>query len=516
MISRQPSPNVPSELKSQFTKGSVVPLIGAGISKSLRLSGGQNPVPDKQELFQLLINSMESQSSNWNIDQLRVFEEIQSAGFKDEYFKIIEQDFLGDQAYRAVITKALLDNKDEIKRSMVQRLLRVLNFDFFLTTNYDRFLETFVAPSFKTITPFDIPDINRMRDSLNFSKSNILKIHGDILAPETITSDNYFSLLEESEIDTSAYQSLLEIIFKERSVLFLGYSFMSRDGFIDYLLSLDKANFNTHFALIPDENESDFEIERREEIFNALNIEALIYKPDQVHSQVWEFLAELSADKPSEELEYSWRKSYLPEDRISYLEKQLSLEKESISVRYFTPTLTNAISTIEFLENFNPKNSDVDSRVKSAMINRRNNLFKMIEKGEEVRILFLKTEFDKSLIDISSNLLDRYKLLLRTMKFPNLEVRLLPDWTAKDLEKEENSFALLFSPRNLDRDKQFSDVSMAFASQATVASFRLHFLERNTDFVFEKVLDFERFWSVGMTESETQAYIAWKIENLEE
>ncbi len=100
------------------------------------------------------------------------------------------------------------------------------------------------------------------------------------------------------------------------------------------------------------------------------------FEPDEDYSQVWEFISYLNIGKRDEPVVgKKWAQWYSWNQRHEYLLRQLDFEKISGSIKFLTPTLTNAIATDEHLRiKCRPKYKENETEVMTRMFDRRNKL----------------------------------------------------------------------------------------------------------------------------------------------
>ncbi|MDX2078745.1 MAG: SIR2 family protein [bacterium] len=519
----RPSQNLIDEIKNR----NVVPLIGAGFSKSA-LSGNTSAMPDYKELLQRLLKIADVKDKTKRIVQ----DWLDSTDPRDLEKAARElREEMGDYRFYIAIRNILEPIDKNIQESMSHKLLRMLNFKRILTTNYDRLLERFVAPDYEMFTTKDLVAFRIFLTGPE--REFILKLHGDITRPDTIPfglTDLYKHYgyehdgrtpLANISPEAEKLREFLKTTFENNTVLFLGSSLSESEGYARLLINLVRewggSLAKRHYALVP---YSESTKELREYLSREMNIEYITYHPDDVHSQVWEFLAFLNQgvydDKPIPGRK--WGQSYLPERRVEYLQKQLSREKNASRVCFLTPTLTNAVTTHDELITSSRKgleerftDNEFINAVLESMVQRRDNIEQRLRDGElEVRVLFLQSELEKAFQVTGENLqktIKRYRYLLNLIALPNFEVRLIPK-LSKDALRDiySASYALIYNPTP-DNDYDEADITLAYASQATTNFFEIHIIQINTAEVKDRVYQFERFWASSLNEKQTVQYI---------
>jgi NAD-dependent SIR2 family protein deacetylase len=532
---RTPVNQPPKELIEQIKAKNVVLFVGAGLSKSARVLNHElDSFPDYKNLLHQILERI---GDNLNEADRKSAENYFNDADKhpdnlDKVARILREE-TGRGFYRTI--REILEPIDaKIEPSMAHKLLRLLNFQRILTTNYDRLLERFVAPQHEMFTPMDLEAFRIIADDRR--RPFIIKLHGDITRPDTIPF-GISALYEHYGYDTATkiqrkdmspetkeLRHFLEKIFRENTVLFIGSSLSQNEGYAKVLIELarDMGGFShNHYALVPYDPQAR---ELREYLSQQMGIKYITYEPeDDVHSHVWEFIAFLNsalnkeAPKPREE----WGQSYLSSQRPDYLRFQLEREKQARAVYFLTPTLTNAIDTHDHLPQNNRKTLEnryddpaFINTVLDLMQQRRDNFEVRSRAGGLVsRVLFLESKLREAFQSGNPALLiERYSYLLDLMELENFEVRLIPQITEDQLRDQfEATYALIFSPSS-DANYPQSDVTIAYASQATTNFFEIHIIQINSDETKDRVLQFERFWTNAYTEQETASIITRLIE----
>jgi hypothetical protein len=159
------------------------------------------------------------------------------------------------------------------------RLLRKLGCTTFVTTNYDRLLES-AMPWLVPLTP------TNYRHAALRSQPCLLKIHGTIEQPETwtLTRSQYVRRYNEELVED------LRHIFRHKSVLFLGCS-LHHDMYLDLLREVPKRELGSHFAVL--NVASDDEAELRGEELEEIGIQVLPYRTMGRHALVEDILEHL-------------------------------------------------------------------------------------------------------------------------------------------------------------------------------------------------------------------------------
>lgn len=537
---RKPAPEPPRQLINELALKKVIPMIGAGLSIAARIAGeGKTTfMPDYYELLSRLLDRVEDRLTV-DAETIARLRQLLTEGNSAEVAESMKANLGSEYIFFHELRTILNPIDDHVLGSQAHDLLRTIGFKHLITTNYDRILEKFVCPRHEVITPFD-PGAFRiftqsLMDTAQENDRFLLKMHGDITRPETIPfgEDQLRALYENIDNRSIEFRDFLKNLFKNYTLLFLGFSFKNdSEGYVRFLRNLVKeigGNTQTHYALVPAYAlESEQAREYRKTVTKETGIVFIEYTPDLQHSQVWEFISYLNTGKKDEPLLGNrWAQWYRPVQRHEYLDRQLSIEKHARSVRFLTPKLTNAIATDAFLAQEcrqgllqkiaygepDKYRQDVENYILPLMTQRRDNLYKRLYEGSlEVRVLFLSSEFDREMQKPTPNLKERYTELLNMLETPELdiEVRLLDGISEKELTNQA-TFALIYA----QAPKPTVDVATAYASQANLDLFQLHMVEINTEQVIQKTFLFEQYWASAWSEQVSKAYIKRWLEKLD-
>jgi len=220
---------IPDGLIKAFKDGKCVLFAGSGVSQRC-LARNRRPLPTWQELMYLLT----SEADKKGLISSKAIQELNNLLAKNEYLMVAQEllETLGEKNVQSVINEAL--DPDGIIPSRLHELLAITPFRFRITTNYDNLLErAFITTWHRHIERVCIDELQRLRSLLNLQSEFVLKLHGDLDRPETIIlgQKQYQYLLQSTE-----YTEVLDDIFKNNSVLMLGYGL----GDIDIQLALDR------------------------------------------------------------------------------------------------------------------------------------------------------------------------------------------------------------------------------------------------------------------------------------
>jgi hypothetical protein len=533
MPKRAPAP--PDALIQEIQANNVVPFIGAGFSMSAHSEGSNDPVmPNYRQLLKRLLEHA-ILSGGIKISVKAMLDE----GRDDLAADLLRRE-MGDYPFYEQIRLILEPADQKIQGSFGHKLLSMMNFRRLITTNYDRLLERFVAPNYEVFTASDLATFRLFR--FDKQRGHIIKLHGDITRPNTIPFgnaalyahygfDHLGKPLANISNESKELQTFLEQLFNENTVLFLGSSLAATEEYIKLLLELVKSWGGSlrkrHYALVAYDEKYE---KLREHFSRGANIEYLTYEPneDGTHSQLWEFISFLNVGRTQEKFQSGrkWNQWYRAEERVAYLQFQLEREQTATSIRYLTPSLTNAISTHHHLDVMCRKELSIKfgndpiyvNQILASMALRSDNLNKRLyEDNLEIRILFLESELRKSLDpkvqknrDDFNVVIERYQYLLNLIEETDMEVRVIPKLSNADLKSlHEASYALIF---NQSSDETVADVTIAYASQATINYFEIHMIHINSTEVRDRTYQYERFWAAALNEKRTVLLIQELLE----
>jgi len=538
---RERAPEPPDYLIEQLKKGKVVPFVGAGFSKSAQPKASSSleefvGMPTYTELLtRLLKHANFSHSGDEQIVRNYLARSDSEDPEHNDKAAGVIRSAMGEVPFFMSIRDILEPIDRNIEGSLAHRFLGLLDFRRIVTTNYDRLLEGFSVPKHEVITPKDERAFQLFAN--DDKRRFVLKLHGDITRPDTIPwgkaellryygYDSFNNPLPWLPPATIELRDFLKDLFRSNTVLFLGTSLASSEGFAQVLINLVRDWGGSlpykHFILVP--HNAELRV-LRDSLEKSMNVRYLYYTPDKEHTQVWEFISFLKAGRPKPQPVpgQEWEQWYHQRERPDYLLAQLEREKAATSIRYLTPKLTNAITTRDAIEidcreelegRYDP---EVIDRTIAAMNSRAENLDRRLRKeGLEVRILFLETELQGSLNPDSPNKerlardIDRYRYLLELAEVTDLEIRVIQGMTSAELKRNEASFALIF---NRNHDQPMADVTIAYSSQANNDYPEIHMVHTNTEQIWRYAFTFERLWAAARNDEDTKRLITKLIEN---
>ncbi|HLP96030.1 MAG TPA: SIR2 family protein [Saprospiraceae bacterium] len=230
------------QLANCLIEGTVVPFIGAGISKECGfptwkehlIQQGRTSGIDPQHVNELLDNGQFE----------TVIEEIEQKGFRDAFIQEIKDVF----SKTGKITQTTL------------RLTELFT-DTLITTNYDHILEQ--AFDTGTANNIQLLDSSNILDKPEIDKTTIIKLHGDIKQPARciISNNQYNEAYGNGTLDmTKPIPRVLSYHYRTSSLLFLGCS-LNRDRTMEVFQAVKTQMGDTdrpqHFSLesMPDTEE---------------------------------------------------------------------------------------------------------------------------------------------------------------------------------------------------------------------------------------------------------------------
>jgi len=224
-------PNVPEGLREAARRGLLVPFIGAGVS---RLAGCPSWVEFADAVLRSLIQA--GKFSYSQLDQIRNL----NPRVKLSFARRLARDSKLSIDYKALLhSVAPSDHKDGCR---IYRSLFALG-DIFVTTNYDEWLDERIPDASATLVPSEAPSntsaiapmrvvhrVNEFVPALLSLPNTVIHLHGSVLDPEQmiLTTGDYLTHYANDRGPAEAERenrvlTFLEYLFKNRTVLFVGY-----------------------------------------------------------------------------------------------------------------------------------------------------------------------------------------------------------------------------------------------------------------------------------------------------
>ncbi len=254
-------PEIPEKIIDAQNSGKLVVFIGAGLSALFGLPNWKKmalEILEKMHKDQRLITySSKKQLEGEADDPRKLLSIICGLCNNEEYFKnLIKETLTKEQTP---------DNKLEVMINVLNRWNAPI-----VTTNYDTILENRmenrdVYSSCKEIEPGQV-----------FKNTYILHLHGSVKEPETmiVTVPEYHKLYHDRRDEYHA-QGVLDLLFHENTVLFIGY------GLSDYeVLEYTQKHIDSHYALMPYTRMDEPIIAPLKTYYKSIGVEILPYYID--------------------------------------------------------------------------------------------------------------------------------------------------------------------------------------------------------------------------------------------
>lgn len=218
---------MPEHLIEEIISGNCMLFVGSGISKKC-VTEGRKSLPNWYEFlkeFIVWVQKSKNLDDTYCEDLLQLLDERKYLIVAEELLENINHKEFGEFLQRTF-------NSKNIVPSRLHKLIAMLPFRGIITTNYDNLIEVCIVKE-----KSKIPKVFTNNDILNGlspleNDFFILKMHGDIEDPESIVL-SYKSYLKMM-FDSLTYQELIEKIFSEYTVLFIGYG--GSDNNVEFLL----------------------------------------------------------------------------------------------------------------------------------------------------------------------------------------------------------------------------------------------------------------------------------------
>lgn len=232
-------------LKEAITTGKLIPLVGAGVSMSIKDKNGDRVFPSWTELLQRAAEQLDLDDAKLVHGLvgagklLKAAEKAKNSLKGSRWFDFLESQFDPD-------LNKLDSSSFELPTALWQLSSRLI------TLNYDRVLEhTSGASNTKKIINSSKAELNTFRSATD--KKMIWHLHGHIDKPEELilTLDSYKQFYEE-EKQYSAAMQVLESTLAMNNLLFVGCSLNDAEllAELSKQFNLFAGNTTVHFALV--------------------------------------------------------------------------------------------------------------------------------------------------------------------------------------------------------------------------------------------------------------------------
>lgn len=222
------------ELQKDYHNGDIIPFIGAGLS-----------TPFKVPSWETLIENLTNQCAVGDLEWIKKAVHIDLK--KRDYWGAIatlkkfafEEDDIQERIVDLILEKQItLD--DNLKHNYYD--LSQMDFNLYLTTNYESLLQKYLQFDFQ---PILLKDINFNTQKL-FSQKRVCHLHGTIgnSGSIVISKESYEELYHDKK-----YEDLLKLVTGSKKLLFMGFSF--DDQFLKTLIKQHKQVFKgVHYILL--------------------------------------------------------------------------------------------------------------------------------------------------------------------------------------------------------------------------------------------------------------------------
>ncbi|MDP5212298.1 SIR2 family protein [Pseudoalteromonas tunicata] len=238
-----------TSLKTAITTGKLIPLVGAGVSMSIKDNNGNSVFPSWVKLLQnaaMQLNTEDAELVNQAIDAGMLLEAAQEAKkhlIGNRWYLFLESQFNPD-----------LIKCDSSSFELPKALWQLSN--RFITLNYDNLLKhTSGASNTKIITNSSDATLNTFRSTTE--SKMIWHLHGHIDTPEELilTFDSYKHFYVEEKY--KAAMDVLKSVLATQSLLFIGCSLKDAEllAELSKQFELFAGNTPAHFALVHQKEE---------------------------------------------------------------------------------------------------------------------------------------------------------------------------------------------------------------------------------------------------------------------
>lgn len=282
---------IPEELLEYLKNKNCSLFVGAGLS----ISSGFPTWPKMLEELIKVMGTLPYDTSSQKADYEKMLTD------SNKYLMIAEdlKSLLGKK-FNEYLEKRFAD--PSLKPNHNHQFITEIDFQFIITTNYDKLLEKAYAYP-KQLFPAVLT--NTMSRDIAYKIWNkeffIVKAHGDVNIRKDeiiMTEKDYRDIMFKNP----GFQSALQVMFSTKSIIFVGTSFTDPDFLLlmRYLHSAYHGGGPTHYILINENDVLNVEAKRYMEDFNLHSIK---YNPENDYEQITQFLEILSKEAPSSLLE---------------------------------------------------------------------------------------------------------------------------------------------------------------------------------------------------------------------
>ncbi len=222
------------DLRKDYHDGNLIPFIGAGLSVPFK-------VPSWGSLIENLTEQYAKEDYEW------VKKAVETDLKKRDYWGaidmlkkyVIEEDDIQEKIVELILDQQItLDDNSEHNYYDLSKM----NFNLYLTTNYENLLQKYLQFD---LNPILLRDIDFNTQNL-FSQKRVCQLHGTISNSGSIiiSRESYEQLYNDKK-----YEDLLKLVTGNKKLLFMGFSF--DDQFIKTLIKEHKQVFKgVHYILL--------------------------------------------------------------------------------------------------------------------------------------------------------------------------------------------------------------------------------------------------------------------------
>lgn len=285
--------HMPDDLLKQIASNKCILFVGAGISKKC-ITIGRKSLPNWYEFLDGFINWSNEKKNFEN----NYFIELKKLLKEEKYLIVAESlmQHIDEREFQKYLQEVF--NAKYIVPSKVHHLISLIPFRGILTTNYDNLIELSIVDFQR-----DMPTVLSNEDILNGKNPLeedffIIKMHGDIKNPKSIVLS--YSSYIQTIFNSIDYQKMIEKIFSEYTVLFIGYG--NGDKNIENILdrlSAKKQN-RTHYILVKEKTFTNIEKEHYKKNRKLEIIEYVDYF--RLHNHIDTFLEDIVKNLKSQNI----------------------------------------------------------------------------------------------------------------------------------------------------------------------------------------------------------------------
>ncbi|WP_346234888.1 ABC-three component system protein [Lysinibacillus telephonicus] len=222
-------------LKADYKEDKIVPFIGAGLSKPFGVPTWKELIEHIADVYSTGSLLVLKQTVNLYLERFDYWGAIK---LLKDLTPIVDQDIQKE------IVRLMREKPIELEDDSLHNYsdLCRLNFNLYLTTNYEHLLSKYLESDY---VPIELQSTNFSTQDL-FNEKRICHLHGHISNPGNIviSQESYERLYNDKK-----YDNLLKLVTGTKKLLFLGFSF--DDQFIRTLIQNHKEYFNgNHYILV--------------------------------------------------------------------------------------------------------------------------------------------------------------------------------------------------------------------------------------------------------------------------